>query len=472
MKKELENLVIHEDNTIIDTWKSINENSFGIVFVVDSKEKLTGTISDGDIRRFLLANENLNALAKDVMHKDFVWGNIYESEESLLSKVTRGVSLIPLVNEKNEIVDYFQYKMDFHIPISIPNLGGNEYKYLMDAFLSTWISSKGKYISEFENKFSQYCQTSYGVAVSNGTVALHLALVTLGIGKGDEVIVPDLTFAATINAVLHAGATPVIVDIEEDSWCINPEEVEKAITEKTKAIIPVHLYGQPCDMEKIIEIADRHNLKVIEDCAEAHGAEFNGHKVGSFGDVGCFSFFANKVITTGEGGMCITKNKQLADKMRVLRDHGMSTSKRYWHECVGFNYRMTNLQAAIGLAQLERIDIILNEKEKLEELYKSVMQDLKGITFQRNNIKNRKKITWMISALYSGDKQKLMEKFINNKIETRPFFYPLSEMPIYKDYVFSAKNSKSISKLGINFPTNKVININVLLKLKGYLKDE
>lgn len=465
----LENLIVNEDNTIIDVWKIINQNVFNMVFVTDSKKKLVGTLSDGDIRRYLLEKENLNALAKNIMNKDYVWAYIDEPKENLLKKITEEINLLPLVNKNFEIVDYFQYKMSFHVPIAIPNLGGNEYKYLMDAFLSTWISSKGNYINAFENEFSKYCQARHGVAVSNGTVALHLALVALGVGRGDEVIVPDLTFAATINAVLHAGATPVIVDVEKESWCISPEEIEKAITPRTKAIIPVHLYGQPCDMEKIMELAVKKSLRVIEDCAEAHGAEFKGKKVGSFGDINCFSFFANKVITTGEGGMCITNDKKLADIMRILRDHGMSTEKKYWHECVGFNYRMTNLQAAIGLAQLERIDKILEEKEKLENLYKKALKNSKDIIFQHNNLKDRKKITWMISVLYKGDREKLMHNFINHKMEARPFFYPLSEMPIYKDYVFSAKNSKEISKMGINFPTNKIVNLELIDKINEYV---
>jgi perosamine synthetase len=251
------------------------------------------------------------------------------------------------------------------------------------------------------------------VSVSNGTVALHLALVALGIGKGDEVIVPDLTFAATINAVLHANATPVIVDIEEESWCISPSEIERAITERTKAIIPVHLYGQPCDMDSIMSIATRHNLKVVEDCAEAHGALFRGKKVGSFGDIGCFSFYGNKIITTGEGGMCTTNNQNLDEIMRVLRDHGMSKTKRYWHERVGFNYRLTNLQASIGLAQLERIDEIHKNRKAYENGYKDV---LSSDYFFQNDLEGRARITWLVSILIDKDhnRELLIKKF--NKI--------------------------------------------------------
>ncbi len=463
--QQLDNLIVNENVNIIEAWKKMNNNVKQIVFVVNDSNKLVGVITDGDIRRFLIDSEEIRTQVKNVMNKNFVYANVTDSHEELLNKTVNEAKIIPIVDAEFKVVDYFEYNIGTYFPIAIPNLGGNEYKYLLDAFLSTWISSKGSYIKRFEDGFAKYCDTDHGIAVSNGTVALHLALVALGIKEGDEVIIPDLTFAATANAVLYTGAKPVIVDIEEDSWCICPNEIEKAITAKTKAIIPVHLYGQPCDMEKIMTIAKRHNLYVIEDCAEAHGAEFKNQKVGSFGDVGCFSFFANKVITTGEGGICITQNKELALKMQQLRDHGMSLDKKYWHDVVGYNYRMTNLQAAIGLAQLERIEIILKEKEELENLYKEKLRNYKNLTFQKNDLKDRKKITWMISALYTGDMEKLMNFFKEHKIETRNFFYPLSEMPIYKEYVFSGVNSQKIAKLGINFPTHKLVNIEFIHKI-------
>lgn len=355
---------------------------------------------------------------------------------------------------------------DFDLPISIPDLSGNEYKYLCDAFLSTWISSSGEYIDKFEVGFADYCECSHGVAVSNGTVALHLALVALGIKAGDEVIVPDLTFAATINAVIHANATPVIVDVEKDSWCISPEEISKAITPNTKAIIPVHLYGQPADMGKIMKIANDNNLFVIEDCAEAHGAKFNNHKVGSFGDISCFSFFGNKVITTGEGGMCVTNNRELDIKMRELRDHGMSKSRRYWHNYPGFNYRMTNLQAAIGVAQLERIDQILLDRNKIEIDYRKILDGCKNIEFQKSDYQDRNKITWLVSILINENRDKYLSLMKEAGIDSRPFFYPLSIMPPYKDYLFSNKNSLKISEKGVNLPTNRNVSEKFIIKVK------
>lgn len=338
--------------------------------------------------------------------------------------------------------------------------------------MSTWISSTGKYVTQFEQEFSDYCGVPYGVATSNGTTALHLALTALGIGVGDEVIVPDITFAATINAVLYTGATPVIVDIEEDGWCIDPDEIEKAVTPKTKAIIPVHIYGQPCNMGRIMDIAKAHNLYVVEDCAEAHGAMYKGKKVGSFGDVGCFSFFGNKVITTGEGGMCITHDEELEKKMKLYRDHGMSKERRYYHEVVGFNYRMTNLQAAIGVAQLENIEETLKWREELENSYRERLKDIEGIKLQRNDLPDRKKIAWLVTAYTQNEEMRnaCMNAMVEADIDARPFFIPLSEMEIYKKYVFSNRVSTEISKRGFNLPTSYVVGEKEIDRVVGALK--
>ncbi|MCC7523897.1 MAG: DegT/DnrJ/EryC1/StrS aminotransferase family protein, partial [Chitinophagaceae bacterium] len=255
------------------------------------------------------------------------------------------------------------------IPISKPSITDKEIAYVTDAVSSTWISSLGKYIDRFETEFASFCGTRYGVATSNGTVALHLALVALGIGKGDEVIVPDLSFVATVNTILQAGAVPVFADIDPYNLCMDPRELEKVITSRTKAIMPVHLYGHPADMNAINAIAEKHNLLVIEDAAEAHGASIHGRKVGNWGVCGSFSFYGNKNITTGEGGMITTNDEALYNRLRHLRDHAMSKEKRYWHTECGYNYRMTNLQAALGCAQLERIDALMERKRQIFKIY-------------------------------------------------------------------------------------------------------
>ena len=457
----IKNLTCDCNNTLLEVMHIINENTMGVCFVTDEFDSLKGIVTDGDIRRAILNHKSLDSSIVSILNENFVCGHVDDSNDVLINKINDAIieeieiNIIPIVDENNQLVDYFRYSYQSHFPVAIPNLGGNEFKYLTDAFLSTWISSKGYYIDKFEDTFSSYSDCEYGVTVSNGTAALNVALVALGIGEGDEVIIPDLTFAATINAVLHANATPVIVDVEKDSWCINPIEIESAITSKTKAIIPVHIYGQVCDMDSIMSLAKQYNLKVIEDCAEAHGAMFKGNKVGSFGDIGCFSFFGNKVITTGEGGMCITNSLELCDKLKLLRDHGMSKTKRYYHEVVGFNYRMTNLQAAIGLAQLERIDEILKNRFSYEKLYRKIMSN-SHFEFQQDLI-NRKRITWLVCLLVAendkNERDVLIDLLKDNGIEARPFFYLLSDMDIYKKYSRSVNTSaKKISNCGVNLP--------------------
>lgn len=450
----IDNLIGGSDKTLLETMHIINESGKGVCFIVDDSNMLIGIVTDGDIRRSILSGISLDSSISEIVSSNFVCGRESDSHEYLFSKLSEKVNIIPIVDDNNKVVDYLEYAQSIHFPVATPVLSGNEFKYLTDAFCSTWISSSGSYIDKFEDEFSKYSDCAYGSAVSNGTVALHLALVALEIGIDDEVIIPDLTFAATINAVLHAHATPVIVDVEEDSWCISPQEVENAITSKTKAIIPVHLYGQPCDMDAIIKIAKKYKLKVIEDCAQAHGAMFKNQKVGSFGDIGCFSFYGNKVLTTGEGGMCTTNNPILNKKMRILRDHGMSREKKYWHDMVGFNYRMTNLQAAIGVAQLERIESIHKNRREYENCYRAALSK-KNFTFQ-NNLNNRQRITWLVSFLMDEDVNR--EEYIANLkekgIDARPFFYLLSDMEIYKEYCSSGTPvAKKISSLGLNLPT-------------------
>ena len=250
------------------------------------------------------------------------------------------------------------------IPLLEPSLNGNEMKYVSECINSGWVSSKGEFVRRFEEMFSLLNQDLHSVSASSGTSALHLALIALDIGKGDEVIVPNLTFAATVNAVLHSGAKPILVDVDDRSWNITVEKVKPLISKHTKAIIPVHLYGQPCDLIGLRRLADLNNLYLIEDCAEALGSSFDGNPVGTYGDASMFSFFGNKTITTGEGGMVIFKEKFLANKAKIFRDHGMNPDKKYWHDYIGYNYRLTNIQAALGLAQLEQLNSIL-EKKKL-----------------------------------------------------------------------------------------------------------
>ena len=342
------------------------------------------------------------------------------------------------------------------IPVAEPLMGARELELVTDCVTTGWISSLGKYIPQFEQEFSAYCNTKFGVATSNGTTALHLALVTIGIGPGDEVLIPDLTFVATANAVSYTGARPVMVDVDPYTWQMDAQDMEKRITPATKAIIPVHLYGHPCDMDPIMDIARRHKLLVIEDAAEAHGALYRGRRVGGVGDLGCFSFYANKIITTGEGGIIVTNNKEWADKASWLRDHGMSKERRYYHPVIGFNYRMTNLQAAVGVAQMEKIDSFIARKRELAAAYNQRLAGVPGITTppEADWAFN---VYWMYSILvdekaFGCDAATLIAWLRQNQIDSRPFFVPIHENPPHhRDEAFPV--STRLAQQGINLPS-------------------
>lgn len=318
--------------------------------------------------------------------------------------------------------------MDTFIPVCEPTLLGNELKYVTDAVQTGWISSAGKYVTEFEQRFATYCGCKYGVAVCNGTVALHLALVALGIGKGDEVIIPDFTMIATAFAVCYTGATPVFVDADPDTWNIDVTKIEEKITSRTKAIIPVHLFGLMCNMGAILEIAKKHNLKVLEDAAEAHGAEYKGHRAGSYSDLAAFSFFANKNITTGEGGMVVTNDEELYNKLRYYKNmcFPLDGPRNYLHNDIGFNYRMSNVVAAIGLAQVEKADDYRQMRINNNHLYRELLADVPGIQFQSHN-DNYLNVAWMNAITidkqtYGHSRDELCRHLKQNNIDTRMLF--------------------------------------------------
>jgi perosamine synthetase len=450
--------IISIKSTLKEVLEVLNASPIGIVFFIDESQRVKGIMTDGDVRRAVLAGAGLQDSAERYMIRNFVSGKTSNSRGENLKLLNDTCRHLPVLDEEGRLGDFVSFTEFCWLPVMEPTLFGNEMAYVQDCIKTNWISSQGSYVGKFEDAFAAYHGIDYALTTTNGTTALHLALTALGVKAGDEVIVPDLTFAASANVVVHCGATPVFVDIDPNCWNIDPAKIEAAITPRTKAIMPVHLYGHPCDMDPILEIARRHDLSVVEDCAEALGARYKGRLVGILGDVGCFSFFSNKVITTGEGGMVVTRNPELKEKMLILRDHGMSRERRYWHEVVGFNYRMTNLQAAIGLAQLEQIELFLNKRKNLAQSYSARLKDLPGITLPPA-MPWAETVCWMYSVLINAEeagiyRDNLMLALKREGIETRPFFYPLHLMPPYLSYGQDHPVSRAVSSRGISLPSS------------------
>lgn len=357
------------------------------------------------------------------------------------------------------------------IPWAKPTLFGNEKKYALDALKSTWISG-GPYVEKFEKEFTRYNGAKYGTTTSNGTAALQLALLALGIGPGDEVIVPGFTFVAPVNMVIAVGAKPVYADIDPRTWCIDVKSIKSCISSKTKAIIPVHLYGNVCRMEEIIGLARSKNLFVIEDTAEAAFSKYKGKYAGTFADVGCYSFHATKNITTGEGGMVLTDDKKLYEKMQIIRDHGMRKDKRYWHDIIGFNFRLTNFQAALGCAQLEKVNIILKERRRVYKTYSRELNSIPGVEMQHFPYEVQP-VVWTVAIRidpphFKGNRDWIIRKLLEAKIETRPGFYALSLMPPYNSPPLPV--SIKVSKTIITLPTYPSLTEEEIIYICGQLK--
>ena len=319
------------------------------------------------------------------------------------------------------------------IPIFEPDIGPDERKYLLEAFDSSWISSQGHFIRSFEQTFAKRFGIKYGVATSNCTSALHLSLVALGVGYGDEVICPDLTFIAPANMIALTGAYPVLIDVEEETWNLSPKLLEAAITERTKAIIVVHAFGHAARMQELQDVATKYDIPIIEDNAESPGATFKGKLLGTMGKMSCFSFFANKLLTTGEGGMILTNDEELYFKLRELRDHGMSRHQRYHHIEMGFNYRMTNMQGAIGLAQLERFDEILETRRKQEDFYLNLLNDNKKFSLRPQQAWSES-VHWLmtIKLNIAGIRDVLLERLREKGIDCRQMIFPVHEAKHFK----------------------------------------
>jgi perosamine synthetase len=346
------------------------------------------------------------------------------------------------------------------IPVNTPLLSGNELKYLTECITSGWISSEGPYITQFENSFAKYVNREYGIAVSNGSAALDIAVKALGICKGDEVIMPTFTIISPAQSIVTAGAKPVLVDSSLETWNMKVEDIESKITNRTKAILVVHIYGLPVEMDPIIHICKKYNLFLIEDAAEMHGQTYNGRPCGSFGDISIFSFYPNKHITTGEGGMIVCNNEEIANKCKKLRNLAFEPNgRRFVHNEIGWNYRMTNLQAALGLAQLEKIDEHINKKRQIGNLYNLGLKNLEGFSLPLKKTSYAENIYWVYGLVAENEKKlsEVVNKLTVENIGTRPFFWCMHEQPVFKKMgLFLGEkypNAEKLARCGFYLPS-------------------
>lgn len=347
------------------------------------------------------------------------------------------------------------------IPVNEPLLNGNEKKYLCECIDTGWISSEGPFVKEFEQKMSASVDRKYGIAVSNGTAALEVAMQALGIGEGDEVIMPTFTIISCAMAVTKLGAIPVLVDSDIHTWNMNVDEIEEKITDRTRAIMIVHLYGLPARIDEILELADRYHLKVIEDAAEMHGQTYNGKSCGSFGDISTFSFYPNKHITTGEGGMVVTDDEELAERCRTLRNLCFRKDVRYMHDEISDNYRFTNLQAAVGLAQLERLDEFVKRKRVMGKYYTERLKEINGLILPIERTDYAENIYWVYGVVLDRDIQadnKTIQKLLAEEgIGSRTFFWCMHEQPVYRKQGFftdeTYPNAEYLARKGFYIPS-------------------
>ena len=477
----MNNLLIYKNKNLKSTILQLEKNGNGMVFIVEKNNKLVGVLTDGDLRRLLLKKKiSLNTKIYKLMNKKFIYAYNTWSKDKIIAifkKYENKVKILPLLSNQKIFQDFVSKNRLNYTPIFSASLNGNELEYVTDCIKTNWISSKGSYVTAFEKKIAKIHNSKFALSVSNGTVAIQLAIKALNLKKNDEIIVPNLTFAAVANSVLNAGCIPKFVEIDSDTWNIDENKIEKMINKKTKAILIVHTYGNPCNITKIKKIVSKNNLFLIEDCAESIGAKYNKKLTGTFGDCSTFSFYGNKTFTTGEGGMILFKNKENYEYAKKLRDHGMSLKKRYYHDFVGYNFRLTNIQSAIGLAQLERFTAINKTKLAIAKRYIAGLKELNCLKFQKTIYKSDHSY-WAFPLMFKTKKQKdIIEKKLNEQgIETRNFFYPLNTQKPYKKYSNeNYKISKNIFEKGLCLPTfiglKEYEQKDIINKIKEYSKN-
>jgi len=402
--------------------------------IISEGSRVMGVVSDGDLRRALLAELRIEEPIANVMTRDFVSVTAGRKTEEL-QRLVRGYKVVPVLSSEFSLVGVATEGGSTLFPVAAPDISPEDVAAVERTLLSGWISSKSAEVGDFEENFSRELDLSPGLAVSNGTAAIELALKALGLGGGDEVLVPVFTFAAVANAVIAAGCVPVFVDIEAQNLGLNPEGLERYLSDRLKAIIVVHSYGAPAEIESISHFATSHNLLLIEDCAEAIGTKVSGRHVGSFGDAATFSFFANKTITTGEGGFVAFASREVRELASKIRDHGMSPGKKYWHDVPGHNFRMTGMQAALGQSQLRRLAALVGARVQNFKLYSERLGMRPEVKFW-SGPPNEHHSHWLSEF-------RLVEPFIHHRdvvierlgslgVEARPYFYPMSQMPAFE----------------------------------------
>ena len=459
MVKSLRHFILSEKVPIREVAEHLNKNARGVVMLVREDGVMSGVMTDGDLRRAFLSNCQMDSPISDWLNRDFTAGSTQNSRQKNLSLLSNKLRYIPILDDDGKPVDILSLSEIWRKTLASPSLGGNESKYVSDCLSSGWISSQGRYVELFEQSIAAYTGARYALVTSSGTASLTLALRATGIGLGDEVVIPNLTFGACANAVISLGGKPVFCDITREHWTMDVVKLHDCLSPKTKAIMPVHLYGQPAAMDAIMQISAERNISVIEDCAEAIGATVGKKRVGSIGTIGAFSFFANKIVTTGEGGAVTTDNADLYERMKSLRDHGMDTKHRYWHLEAGFNFRMTNLQAALGVAQMEQIDKFISHRALLAETYKDELKDEAGVHWQSNS-PSTQSVCWLFTVwldpeVFCMTRDEIINNLAAHGIEAREVFHPLDIQPAYERRKETAcPVSARIAMGGISLPSS------------------
>ncbi len=466
----MDELLVDQSASLLDVLNLITQSGKGIVFVMNGP-KVLGTISDGDIRRKIAQNNGVEIPISELLNRNFRYATLKDSPIDIQRLFDSGIRFLPMLDLNGDLLRILEESDRSVIPICEPNLGEEEKILVSEALKVGWISSSGRYVSEFESLFSNFVGSKHAITVSNGTLGLVLALKLMSVGPGDEVIIPNLTFGATANAVIQCGAIPKFVDIDSNTYLIDLKKIRAAINPKTKAIIPVHLYGYAADMPAIKEIAREFQLKIIEDAAEAIGTRIHNQHVGTFGDVGVFSFYANKTITTGEGGMLVFDDPDLIEKAVKMRAHGFSSQLRYWHDTWGSNFRLTNLQAALGVGQISKVQNFIDSKAEIFAYYRNRLSTLPDdkLSFMDERAGFTDSYWLTVINLCTPELVEPLKLYLQlNGVETRRIFYPLHIQPAFTEFTDSNdsfENSEDAHRRGLCLPSSSNLKVQDLDKI-------